>query len=145
MCVSLVFHVFGVKVDTGYYSNLHFLKQKSIKWGDLVIFFLNQLNAIIPCCFTHLSQKDSSKYKGTFFLTFKFSFFFFAKKGLHFIMMNFKPSAWWFGLVPLLRGPLISVPAVIATDQPGVNLALMFQVLLVPLVAQENTCRKKRG
>eukprot|EP00434_Breviolum_minutum_P020313 symbB.v1.2.017916.t1/scaffold1409.1/size120616/1 len=46
-------------------------------------------------------------------------------------MMNFKPSAWWFGLVPLLRGPLISVPAVIATDQPGVNLALMLQVLLV--------------
>ncbi len=59
-------------------------------------------------------------------------------------MMNFKPSAWWFGLVPLLRGPLISVPAVIATDQPGVNLALMFQVLLVPL-AQENTCGGKKG
>ncbi|CAK9004860.1 unnamed protein product [Durusdinium trenchii] len=49
---------------------------------------------------------------------------------VHFLIANFKPSVWWFGAVILLRGPLISLPTVVATDLPGVNLALLICVWL---------------
>jgi len=51
--------------------------------------------------------------------------------GIHFLMANFKPSNWWFGLVPLVRGPLLSVPSVATTDLPGINLTLMLCVMIV--------------
>lgn len=56
----------------------------------------------------------------------------------HFLIANFKPSAWWFGLILLMRGPLISLPTVIATDLPGVNLVLMLCVWLAYFSAQQN-------
>lgn len=55
---------------------------------------------------------------------------------VHFLIANFKPGAWWFGLIILLRGPLISLPTVVATDLPGVNLALMICVWLSYLSIQ---------
>lgn len=55
---------------------------------------------------------------------------------LHFLMANYRPSAWWFGLVPLLRGPLLSLPSVVATNQPGLNLTLMLCVILVSFSCQ---------
>ena len=55
---------------------------------------------------------------------------------VHFLMANYRPSAWWFGLVPLLRGPLLSVPSVVATNQPGLNLTLMLCVILVSFGCQ---------
>lgn len=51
-------------------------------------------------------------------------------------MANYRPSAWWFGLVPLLRGPLLSLPSVVATNQPGLNLTLMLCVILVSFSCQ---------
>ena len=51
--------------------------------------------------------------------------------GIHFLMANFKPSNWWFGLVPLVRGPLLSVPSIATTNLPGINLTLMLCVMIV--------------
>ena len=51
--------------------------------------------------------------------------------GIYFLIANFKPSKWWFGLIPLVRGPLLSVPSVATTDLPGINLTLMLCVMIV--------------
>lgn len=53
-----------------------------------------------------------------------------------FIVNNYTPSTWWFGLVYLLRGTLLSVPSVVATNETGINLILMLLVMLVSLLLQ---------
>ena len=40
-----------------------------------------------------------------------------------------RADVWWFGLVFLARGPLLSLPAVIATDMPALTLTLMLCIL----------------
>ena len=51
-------------------------------------------------------------------------------------MSNFRPSTWWFGLLYMLRGALLSLPAVIATNTPGLNMVLMGSVLQVTFTIQ---------
>ena len=43
---------------------------------------------------------------------------------------------WWFGLVLLARGPLLSFPGVIATNTPTVHLLMMAAILQVSLSLQ---------
>ena len=57
-------------------------------------------------------------------------------RGIGFFIGNFRPSSWWFGLVLLARGPLLSLPVVVAPNTQGIQLALMLCVLLVSLVWQ---------
>lgn len=52
-------------------------------------------------------------------------------RGIGFFIGNFRPSSWWFGLVLLARGPLLSLPVVLAPNARGIQLALMLCVLLV--------------
>ena len=38
-------------------------------------------------------------------------------------------KVWWFGVVLLARGPALSLPAVVATNMPGLHLCLMLAIL----------------
>lgn len=53
-----------------------------------------------------------------------------------FLMTNFRPSCWWFGLVVLIRGPLLSLGQVVEPDDEGVQLLVMMCVLLASLCLQ---------
>eukprot|EP00435_Cladocopium_sp_Y103_P069800 s702_g34.t1 len=57
-------------------------------------------------------------------------------RGMVFFIGNFRPSTWWFGLVLLSRGPLLSLPVVLAPNANGIQLALMLCVLQVSFAWQ---------
>ena len=57
-------------------------------------------------------------------------------RGIGFFIGNFRPSTWWFGLISLARGPLLSLPVVLSPNVPGIQLALMLCVLLVSFTWQ---------
>lgn len=57
-------------------------------------------------------------------------------RGIGFFIGNFRPSSWWFGLVLLTRGPLLSLPVVLAPNTHGIQLASMLCVLLVSFAWQ---------
>lgn len=57
-------------------------------------------------------------------------------RGIGFFIGNFRPSTWWFGLILLARGPLLSLPVVLSPNTPGIQLALMLCVLLVSFTCQ---------
>ena len=50
---------------------------------------------------------------------------------IRFLIFRFRPNVWWFGLVLLARGPLLSLPGVVATNMPSLRLTLMLGILLV--------------
>jgi len=45
--------------------------------------------------------------------------------GIVFLIQRFRPSKWWFGLILLARGQLLSLPVVFATNMPSLHLILM--------------------
>ena len=49
---------------------------------------------------------------------------------IRFLIFRFRPNVWWFGLVLLARGPLLSLPGVLATNMPSLRLTLMLGILL---------------
>eukprot|EP00435_Cladocopium_sp_Y103_P056223 s396_g18.t3 len=57
-------------------------------------------------------------------------------RGIGFFIGNFRPSTWWFGLILLARGPLLSLPVVLSPNVPGIQLALMLCVLIVSFTWQ---------
>jgi len=77
---------------------------------------------LIFCCFIAVKAPGWS---GTWKLT-----------AVRFFVVRFRPDVWWFGLVLLFRGLLLSVPAVVVTDMPSIHLAVMLIVLLIGLCVQ---------
>lgn len=55
---------------------------------------------------------------------------------IRFLIFRFRPSVWWFGLVLLARGPLLSFPGVIATNTPAFHLLMMAAILQASLSLQ---------
>ncbi|CAK9093024.1 unnamed protein product [Durusdinium trenchii] len=55
---------------------------------------------------------------------------------IRFLIFRFRPNVWYFGLVLLARGPLLSMPGVIATNMPSLQLTLMHMILLGSLCLQ---------
>lgn len=55
---------------------------------------------------------------------------------IRFLIFRFRPNVWWFGLVLLARGPLLSFPAVIATNAPVLHLLMMAAILQISLSLQ---------
>ncbi|CAK9059727.1 unnamed protein product, partial [Durusdinium trenchii] len=53
-----------------------------------------------------------------------------------FLILNFRPSSWWYSLIILLRGLFISVGQVIAPDAQGVQLLVMSLIMIVSLSLQ---------
>eukprot|EP00435_Cladocopium_sp_Y103_P054212 s328_g17.t1 len=52
-----------------------------------------------------------------------------------FLIFRFRLDSWWFGVPLLLRGPLISLPVVLATDYPSiqvVSIAMILTSFMVP-------------
>ena len=50
---------------------------------------------------------------------------------LRFALQRFRPDMWWYGLLVLIRGLLLSFPAVVASNIPNLVVVLMFSVQLV--------------
>eukprot|EP00439_Symbiodinium_sp_Y106_P060372 s666_g8.t3 len=56
--------------------------------------------------------------------------------GVRFLIFRFRPNVWWFGLVLVTRGPLLSMPAVAAPNMPAVQLVCLSGILLLFLQLQ---------
>ena len=48
---------------------------------------------------------------------------------VRFLIFRFRLDAWWFGVPLLLRGPLISLPVVLATDHPSIQVVSIAMIL----------------
>jgi hypothetical protein len=44
-------------------------------------------------------------------------------------MIRFRLDSWWFGVPLLVRGPLINLPVVMATDFPPIQVVVIAMVL----------------
>eukprot|EP00435_Cladocopium_sp_Y103_P060711 s9_g22.t1 len=53
-----------------------------------------------------------------------------------FLLVNYRPSCWWFGMVILIRGPLLSMGQVVAPSVGAVQLLSMSCVILSSLCLQ---------
>ncbi|CAK9066479.1 Protein SphX [Durusdinium trenchii] len=53
-----------------------------------------------------------------------------------FLFFRFRPDYWWYGTWFILRGPLLTLPIVIFTDLPQVQLFIMTAVLEIYMVIQ---------
>lgn len=89
-------------------------------FGSLLIAMASTF--LVGCCYAAVKAPGWS---GTSKLT-----------AVRFLVVRFRPDVWWFGLILLFRGLLLSVPAVIVTDMPSIHLALMLIVLLTGLCLQ---------
>ena len=56
--------------------------------------------------------------------------------GIRFLILRFRPNVWWFGLVLLLRSPLLSMPAVVAPNMPAVQFVWRLGTVLLSLQLQ---------
>jgi len=59
-------------------------------------------------------------------------------KAFRFLLFRFRLDSWWFGVLLLLRGPLMSLPIALATDYPPVQVMSVMLVFLVVLIIQAN-------
>jgi len=55
---------------------------------------------------------------------------------LKFVFNHFRPDVGWFGIVTLSRGLLLSLPSVVASNSPNVQLVLLHSVMLLSLAFQ---------
>ncbi|CAE7346983.1 unnamed protein product [Symbiodinium natans] len=60
-------------------------------------------------------------------------------KAFRFLLFRFRLDSWWFGLLLLLRGPLMSLPIALATDYPPIQVMCVMLVFLVVLIIQSNS------
>lgn len=65
-----------------------------------------------------------------------------AKKKTHlvaatrFLIFRFRLDAWWFGVPLLIRGPLLNLPVVLATDYPPIQVVSIAIILTVMMLMQ---------
>ena len=50
-------------------------------------------------------------------------------------MFRFRLDSWWFGVPLLVRGPLINLPVVAATDYPPIQVVVIAMVLTTCMAA----------
>ena len=48
---------------------------------------------------------------------------------VRFLVFRFRLDSWWFGVPLLIRGPLLSLPVVLATDYPPVQIMTIASVM----------------
>jgi len=53
-----------------------------------------------------------------------------------FLVFRFRFDSWWFGVPLLLRGPLINLPVVLATDYPPIQIVAIATILTTGMVLQ---------
>ena len=59
-------------------------------------------------------------------------------KAFRFLLFRFRLDSWWFGVLLLLRGPLMSLPIALATDYAPVQVMSVMLVFMVILIIQAN-------
>mmetsp|Transcript_86921 Transcript_86921/g.137868 ORF Transcript_86921/g.137868 Transcript_86921/m.137868 type:complete len:434 (-) Transcript_86921:101-1402(-) len=55
---------------------------------------------------------------------------------VRFLVFRFRLDSWWFGVPLLVRGPLINLPVVAATDYPPIQVVVIAMVLTTGMVLQ---------
>ena len=55
--------------------------------------------------------------------------------GIRFLVFRFRLDSWWFGVPLLVRGPLLSLPVVLATDYPPIQVIAIAMVMAGLLVS----------
>jgi len=55
---------------------------------------------------------------------------------MRFLVFRFRFDSWWFGVPLLVRGPLINLPVVLATDFPSVQVVCIAMILTTMMVLQ---------
>ena len=55
---------------------------------------------------------------------------------VRFLIFRFRLDSWWFGVPLLVRGPLINLPVVLATDYPPIQVVCICVILTVMMVMQ---------
>eukprot|EP00434_Breviolum_minutum_P026069 symbB.v1.2.023046.t1/scaffold2073.1/size90365/7 len=55
---------------------------------------------------------------------------------IRFLVFRFRMDVWWFGVPLLLRGPLIKLPVVLATDYPPIQVVCIAMILTTMMVLQ---------
>lgn len=51
-----------------------------------------------------------------------------------FLVFRFRLDSWWFGVPLLVRGPLINLPVVLATDYPPIQVVIIAMILTTVMV-----------
>ena len=59
--------------------------------------------------------------------------------GVRFLVFRFRLDSWWFGVPLLVRGPLLSLPVVLATDYPPIQVIAIAMVMAGLLVTWKHT------
>ena len=54
---------------------------------------------------------------------------------VRFLVFRFRLDSWWFGVPLLVRGPLINLPVVAATDYPPIQVVVIAMVLTTGMAA----------
>jgi len=55
---------------------------------------------------------------------------------MRFLVFRFRLDSWWFGVPLLVRGPLINLPVVLATDFPPIQVVCIAMILTTMMVLQ---------
>lgn len=50
--------------------------------------------------------------------------------------MRFRPDVWWYGIILLVRGPLLSIPAIVAANLPGLQMTGLMGIMLISVLIQ---------
>eukprot|EP00438_Fugacium_kawagutii_P015411 Skav211239 [mRNA] locus=scaffold180:194152:195698:- [translate_table: standard] len=53
---------------------------------------------------------------------------------VRFLVFRFRLDSWWFGVPLLVRGPLINLPVVLATDYPPIQVVIIAMILTTVMV-----------
>lgn len=55
---------------------------------------------------------------------------------IRFLVDRFRPDVWWYGIILLIRGPLLSMPAIIAANLPGLQMTGLMGIMLISVLIQ---------
>lgn len=55
---------------------------------------------------------------------------------IRFLIDRFRPDVWWYGIILLVRGPLLSIPAIVAANLPGLQMTGLMGIMLISVLIQ---------
>lgn len=94
-----------------------------MQWASFAVLFLS-LTLFILCCWSVAKAPTWSLTSPD------------RLSSIGFLTANFRPSSWWFGLVILARGPILSLGPVIAPNAEALQILVMSCTMLISLCLQ---------
>jgi len=55
---------------------------------------------------------------------------------IRFLIDRFRPDVWWFGIILLVRGPILSMPGIVAANVPGLQMTGLLGIMLISVLIQ---------